>query len=112
MANGTHDKVQELQNKLYQAAKQSPTRRFHALYDKIHRADFLWAAWVAVARNNGAPGVDGVSIADVATTARTAVATALHPPIAFSHVSRAPLVHEIVFELTWNGRLLSPFFLL
>jgi RNA-directed DNA polymerase len=65
MANGTHDKVQELQNKLYQAAKQSPTRRFHALYDKIHRADFLWAAWVAVARNNGAPGVDGVSIAQI-----------------------------------------------
>ena len=65
MANGTHDKVQELQNKLYQAAKQSPTRRFHARYDKIHRADFLWAAWVAVARNNGAPGVDGVSIAQI-----------------------------------------------
>ena len=54
-------KVQELQNKLYQAAKQSPTRRFHALYDKIHREDLLWAPRVAVARNNGAPGVDGVS---------------------------------------------------
>jgi RNA-directed DNA polymerase len=57
--------VGELQNKLYQATKQSPTRRFHARYDKIHRADFLWAAWVAVARNNGAPGVDGVSIAQI-----------------------------------------------
>jgi RNA-directed DNA polymerase len=65
MANGTQDKVQELQTKLYQAAKRSPTRRFHALYDKVHRRDFLWAAWVAVARNNGAPGVDGVSIADI-----------------------------------------------
>lgn len=65
MANSTSYKVQELQTKLYQAAKQSPTRRFHALYDKIHRRDFLWAAWVAVARNNGAPGIDGVSIADI-----------------------------------------------
>ena len=65
MANGTQDKVQELQTKLYQAAKRSPTRRFHALYDKVHRRDFLWAAWVAVARNHGAPGVDGVSIADI-----------------------------------------------
>ena len=65
MANGTHDKVQELQTKLYQAAKRSPTRRFHALYDKVHRWDFLCRAWVDVATNNGAPGVDGVSIAQI-----------------------------------------------
>jgi RNA-directed DNA polymerase len=65
MANGTQDKVQELQDKLYQAAKLSPTRRFHALYDKVHRRDFLWRAWVNVARNGGAPGVDGVSIAHI-----------------------------------------------
>jgi len=62
MANGTQDKVRELQTKLYQAAKSSPTRRFHALFDKVHRPDFLWRAWVDVARNGGAPGVDGVSI--------------------------------------------------
>lgn len=65
MANGTQDKVRELQTKLYQAAERSPTRRFHALFDKVHRRDFLWTAWVAVATNNGAPGVDGVSIADI-----------------------------------------------
>lgn len=64
-ANTTQDKVQELQDKLYQAAEQSPTRRFHALYDKVHRADFLWRAWVNVARNGGAPGVDGVTIARI-----------------------------------------------
>jgi RNA-directed DNA polymerase len=65
MANGTEDKVQELQTKLYAAAKSSPTRRFHALFDKVHRKDFLWRAWVNVARNGGAPGVDGVSIEDI-----------------------------------------------
>lgn len=65
MANGTEDKVQELQDKLYQAAKRSPTRRFHALYDKVYRKDFLWRAWLDVAKNGGAPGVDGVSIAQV-----------------------------------------------
>ena len=65
MANGTQDKVQELQTKLYQAAKRSPTRRFHALFDKGHRGDFLWRAWVDVARNGGAPGVDGGSIAHI-----------------------------------------------
>jgi RNA-directed DNA polymerase len=65
MANGTENKVRELQTKLYQAAKSSPTRRFHALFDKVHRPDVLWRAWVDVARNGGAPGVDGVSIAHI-----------------------------------------------
>jgi len=65
MANGTLDKVRELQHKLYRAAKQSPTRRFHALFDKVHRRDFLWRAWTQVAANGGAPGVDGVSIAQI-----------------------------------------------
>lgn len=65
MANGTEDKVRELQIKLYEAAKRSPARRFHALYDKVHRPDFLWRAWVNVASNGGAPGVDGVSIAQI-----------------------------------------------
>jgi retron-type reverse transcriptase len=50
---------------LYRSAKQNPTRRFHALYDKLARSDVMWRAWVDVATNAGAPGVDGVSIADV-----------------------------------------------
>jgi RNA-directed DNA polymerase len=65
MANDAQDKVQELQTKLYQAAKWSPTRRFHALYDKVHRKDVLWRAWGDVAKNGGAPGVDGVTIAQI-----------------------------------------------
>jgi retron-type reverse transcriptase len=65
MANDTHEKTRELQNKLYRAAKESPTRRFHALYDKMYREDFLQRAWAEVRRNAGAPGVDGVSIDQV-----------------------------------------------
>ena len=65
VATDTLDKTRELQNRLYQAAKRSSTRRFHALYDKVHRSDFLWRAWVEVARNGGAPGVDGVTIAQI-----------------------------------------------
>ena len=38
------DKVRQLQNRLWAAAKQSPGRRFHALYDRIHRGDVLWEA--------------------------------------------------------------------
>jgi hypothetical protein len=54
-----------LQHALYRAAKAGPGRRFHALYDKIRRRDVLWRAWVAVRRNNGAPGIDKITLAQV-----------------------------------------------
>jgi len=56
---------QALQRVLYRSAKQDPKRRFHALYDKLTRRDVMWRAWIDVATNQGAPGVDGVSIADI-----------------------------------------------
>jgi len=59
------DKVQALQRTLYRAAKADPGRRFHALYDKVYRGDLLERAWVQVRRNNGAAGVDRVTVADV-----------------------------------------------
>src|SRR5271166_3815404 len=59
------DPVRALQHALYRAAKADPGRRFHALYDKISRSDVLWRAWVAVRRNNGAPGIDKITLAAV-----------------------------------------------
>jgi group II intron reverse transcriptase/maturase len=56
------DKVRELQRKLWRCAKQSKTRRFHALYDRIHRSDVLWEAWKRVRSNGGAAGVDAETI--------------------------------------------------
>jgi group II intron reverse transcriptase/maturase len=50
---------------LYRSAKQNPERRFHALYDKLARSDVMWRAWVDVAVNEGAPGVDGVTIGSI-----------------------------------------------
>jgi RNA-directed DNA polymerase len=57
--------LQALQRVLYRSAKQDPTRRFHALYDKLTRSDVMWQAWVNVSTNHGAAGIDGVSIDSV-----------------------------------------------
>ena len=61
-------KLQELRQKLSQKAKQQKRFRFYSLYAHICRTDTLQAAWDAVRRNNGAPGVDGVSIEQIAAT--------------------------------------------
>jgi RNA-directed DNA polymerase len=58
-------KVRQLQRRLWAAAKQSPERRFHALYDRIHRGDVLWEAWERVRVNRGAAGVDRITLAYV-----------------------------------------------
>jgi RNA-directed DNA polymerase len=57
--------VRELQRKLWVAAKRSPGRRFHALFDRIFRSDVLREAWVRVQRNKGAAGVDKQTVAAV-----------------------------------------------
>jgi RNA-directed DNA polymerase len=59
------DPVRALQHALYRAAKADPRRRFHALYDKVSRSDVLRRAWVMVRLNNGAPGIDKITLAAV-----------------------------------------------
>jgi len=55
-------KVRQLQRGLFMAAKQSRTRRFHALYDRICRSDVLAEAWERVKANKGAAGIDGETL--------------------------------------------------
>ena len=59
------DKVRELQERLGAAAKRSPGRRFHALYDRISRGDVLEEAWRRVKSNRGSAGVDAQTLAEV-----------------------------------------------
>ena len=61
-SNNPVDKVRELQRKLFMAAKCNPGRRFHALFDRIHRGDVLLEAWKRVRSNRGAAGIDGVTL--------------------------------------------------
>ncbi len=64
-ANNPIDKARALQRTLYVAAKQTPTRRFHALYDRITQPHIVREAWRQVKRNKGAAGIDGKTIADI-----------------------------------------------
>ena len=61
--NNPVDNVRELQHTLFRAAKRDPGRRFHALFDRIWRSDVLQKAWERVRSNDGAAGIDGVSLA-------------------------------------------------
>jgi RNA-directed DNA polymerase len=58
-------KVGKLQETLHAKAKRAPNYRFYALYDKVYRADVLWHAYQCCRANDGAPGVDGQTFADI-----------------------------------------------
>ena len=56
------DKVRALQHALYRTAKADAGRRFRALWDKVFRRDVVWRGWVAVRADNGAPGIDKITL--------------------------------------------------
>lgn len=61
----TPETIRTLQRKLYRKAKQEPACRFHALYDKVYRADILSHAYALVRANKGSAGIDGVTFAAI-----------------------------------------------
>ncbi len=70
--------VQQLQEKLGHAAKESKKRRFHALYDKVYRLDILWEAWRRVRANKGAAGIDGETLTDIEKQGETSFVHECH----------------------------------
>jgi RNA-directed DNA polymerase len=65
MSLETPEKIRTLQRKLYCKAKAEPAYRFYLLYDKICREDILHHAYALARANAGAPGVDGVTFAQI-----------------------------------------------
>lgn len=62
------ERVQSLQGKLYQKAKQDKDFKFYVLYDKMFIPYMLREAWKQVKANGGSPGIDNVTIEEVERT--------------------------------------------
>jgi len=65
MSLATPVRVQKLQTALHAKAKESPSFRFYALYDKVYRKDVLTYAYDCCKANGGAAGVDGQGFEDI-----------------------------------------------
>jgi RNA-directed DNA polymerase len=57
--------LQDLRRKIYFKAKSEKTRRFWGLYVHVCKMETLQGAYRDAKANNGAPGLDGVTFADV-----------------------------------------------
>src|SRR2546428_1168827 len=57
--------LQDLRRRIYVTAKADKTKRFWGLYVHVVKRETLRTAYALAKRNNGAPGVDGVTVARI-----------------------------------------------
>src|SRR5438270_9545987 len=91
MSLETPEKIRNLQRKLYCKAKAEPTFRFYLLYDKIYREDILRHAYRLVRANAGAPGVDGVTFAQIEAEGLEAWLASLREELVLRRYRPAPV---------------------
>ncbi len=65
---GPRRKGPETRIRLWRAAKRQPERRFHALYDRVHRSDVLWEAEKRVRSEKDCAGVDAETLEQIEQT--------------------------------------------
>lgn len=58
-------KIIQLRQTLALKARREPKFRFYSLFGHICKMETIMAAWQLVRSNNGAPGIDGISIKDI-----------------------------------------------
>jgi RNA-directed DNA polymerase len=57
--------LQDLRRRLYVKAKAEPAWRFWGLYVHVCKMETLCEAYALAKKNNGAPGIDGVTFEDI-----------------------------------------------
>jgi RNA-directed DNA polymerase len=103
LARGLPETVSTLRLKLNRKAVEEAKFRFYALYDRMYRKDVLAAAWQRVRANEGAPGVDGVSIAQLETQGIEAVLAQVHEQLR-THRYRPQAVRRVYIAKS-DGRM-------
>ena len=67
MRTGAIKQTQDLRRKIYVAAKSDKLKRFWGMYRHVYKEEVLYTAYRMVKKNNGAPGIDGITFKDIET---------------------------------------------